>query len=384
MDLEVNDKPLKIVHVIPSLNLGGAEVFTVQLCGALKALDPSSAVSLISLYPKVENRLYQEAIENGTDVFFLNKRRGFDPIVIVQLFRLLSRLNPDIIHAHLSGLFYAAFSGMFIRVNKIYTVHYDPAVAISPFLRCLYKIVFNSMGFFPIALSAKQAHKIKSLYGCDSKVIFNGIRVKDMGGDVISRKKYYMDLFSLPEASQIVLSVGRLSPEKDQISLLKAFNLISREDCHLLILGGSRGVKQYEKNIKNLKISLPKNIRDRIHFLGERQDVPELMSISDVFILSSVNEGMPITILEAMAYKVPIVSTDVGNVSEILDEQNAVIVQSNNPEMLADGLRALLNNPQKKHNNANRAYNRFKDRFDIQKSAACYFKIYRSSMKYAE
>ena len=112
-----------LVHIVPSLNTGGAEVFTVSL---LKVIDRSKYnVSLISLYnPPSNNSLSTELQRHNIPHYFLNKRSGFDPAIIIPLGQLLAKLNANIIHSHMHTIKYIFFSMFGSRSPAwVHTVH---------------------------------------------------------------------------------------------------------------------------------------------------------------------------------------------------------------------------------------------------------------------
>jgi glycosyltransferase involved in cell wall biosynthesis len=136
--------------------------------------------------------------------------------------------------------------------------------------------------------------------------------------------------------------VGRLDPLKDQPSLLRAFRLVAAEhpDTHLVIAGDGplRG------DLERLAASL--EIRERVLLLGARADVADLLPHFEVFVMASISEGLPLSILEAMACARPVVATGVGDIpGTVQDGVSGVIVPPGRAEALAAALSGLLASP---------------------------------------
>ena len=136
----------------------------------------------------------------------------------------------------------------------------------------------------------------------------------------------------------VLIATGRLMPQKDPASLLRAFALLAAEapDARLWMVGA--GPMQDE--VTDLRAAL--GLEDRVVLTGERGDVAQLLAAADVFVLSSAWEGLPLGLLEAMAQGLPVVSTDVGDVAGVLPAAAGGLVPPGQPERLAEALRPLL------------------------------------------
>ena len=146
----------------------------------------------------------------------------------------------------------------------------------------------------------------------------------------------------LPAGSQVILAIGRLDAQKGYHDLLTAFALIAarHERAHLLIVGEGplRGALEARRADWGLQ--------NRIHLPGRQEDVPGLLAACDVFVLSSLWEGMPNVVLEAMAAGRPIVATRVEGVAELLsDRESALLVPHSEPALLGRALERLLDEP---------------------------------------
>ncbi len=159
-----------------------------------------------------------------------------------------------------------------------------------------------------------------------TKVIWNGIDTSRF-------------VYRGPAKAPVAISVARLSPEKDFPTLLKATAIVVRQvsDFKLMMIGNGAERAKLEAMAKSL------GIEPNVQFLGERSDVPELLAQAGFFVSSSKSEGISLTILEAMAVGLPVVTTRVGGNPEIvLEGQTGYLVPDQNPEALATAMLQML------------------------------------------
>jgi glycosyltransferase involved in cell wall biosynthesis len=173
----------------------------------------------------------------------------------------------------------------------------------------------------------------------------------------------------------LIGNVARLDKVKDQAGLLLAFKQLQEQngggDCRLIMVGdgSERAELQYRIN----QLGLTKSVR----LLGNRTDVPELLAACDVFVLSSIAEGMPITVLEAMAAGLPVVVTDVGGMASVVQAGvNGALVPARNPDALAQALAEYATDEtlRRRHGDAGRA--RALARFGLDKMVTAYTGLY--------
>lgn len=154
----------------------------------------------------------------------------------------------------------------------------------------------------------------------------------------------------LPTLSPVIISVGYVTPRKGFDILLQAFALVITEypAARLLIVGDySRTPPAYWNSLQ--EIIREHNLQKSVAFVGYRDDIPRLLAMSDIFVLSSRNEAMPVCVLEAMAAGKAIVATDVDAINEVLnDGRLGIIVPPEDPQALGSGIMALLRDEQQR------------------------------------
>ena len=167
-------------------------------------------------------------------------------------------------------------------------------------------------------------------------VVNNGIEInKYFVRDKEDFKKYY----KIPKGDKIILYVGRLSKEKGVDVLIKAFSFIKDLNIKLYIVGGGPQEKILLRQAERL------GLMDRIKFLGHmhHSEIPNLMNVADLFVLPSRSEGYPNVLLEALACGIPVLATDVGGITEIINNENlGIIVAADDPIQMAQGIYSAL------------------------------------------
>jgi len=170
-----------------------------------------------------------------------------------------------------------------------------------------------------------------------------------------------------------VLSVGRLSREKDHATLLEAMSLLpERLAAHLLIVGEGPERQRIEKKIASLGIT------ENVSLIGQQTSAEPYYGIADIAVLSSRSEGSPNALLEAMAAGVPVVATDVGGVPEIaVHGDTALLVQPGDPGELAESMGRLIREPQLASGLAVRAKQVVRERYAPEQRTKRLAEIYR-------
>jgi protein-tyrosine-phosphatase len=179
----------------------------------------------------------------------------------------------------------------------------------------------------------------------------------------------------LDDASLVIGAVGRLAPVKGHASFLEAAKLIVQEEprARFLIVGNGPLQRHLRAQAAQLGVS------EACLFLGDRADVYDLVSAMDVFVLPSLNEGIPMALLEAMALNRPVVATDVGGVPEVLEHRvTGLLVSPGDPRGLADACLNLLANPAWAGRLGQQARHAVESRFTLERSGRELVEAYRS------
>jgi glycosyltransferase involved in cell wall biosynthesis len=207
------------------------------------------------------------------------------------------------------------------RCRAVHTVHNVAAREVESAGRLVHRIGYK-LGVVPVAVADEVARSFESVYGFRPVTIPNGIDVQRFHRPECRRVWREANGFRHDET--LIVSVARLEPQKNPELLVRALP----DDCSLLLAGDG-----------SLRSALEG--RPRVHLLGIRSDLPELLSAGDVFALASDWEGHPIALMEAMAAGLPVVATSVGGVPEIVGDAG-VLVPAGDEQALRTALRSVV------------------------------------------
>jgi glycosyltransferase involved in cell wall biosynthesis len=260
--------------------------------------------------------------------------------ISIYWFHILSeikRINPDIVHVQsittgLPGL----FSRIFLKKPYVIWGQGSDVYLPDKFTKLISKtVLINALTV--IALSEDMKRKMNSI--CkreDIAILPNGIELDKF-------KNIYLQKQRNDKTKRTIIFVGTLRPVKGVGYLIKAMSIIHEKlpDTNLLIVGDGPDRDKIESLVREL------NLQDCVRFAGKvsNEEIPEYMSKADVFALPSLSEGFGIVNIEAMASGLPIVTTNVGGLPEIIiNGENGFLVEPKNPEALAEKILFILNN----------------------------------------
>ncbi len=352
---------INVLHVVLGLQVGGLEKFVLNL---IDNYPPGIKPFIVCLEKKGELAPQYHHL----DIIELNKESGISTKIIRQLVHLTKEFKIDIIHTHNpSPHFYGAISGFLSRRPVIHTKHGRnyPASQRKVWLNKISSYLTTKI----VAVSQNAADVCIDVEKIPSRmvsVILNG-----------ADTNLFCPAANDDENERMPVRIGivaRLSAEKDHQTLLGACKLLAchGDDFHLEIIGDGPLRSTLEKTVKTLGLD------KHVSFSGMRHDVPELLRQLDIFVLSSTTEGISLTLLEAMASKLPIVATDVGgNPEVVIDGETGYIVPPQNPAAMANKLLLLINDVNLRRQMGKKGRERVVAQFSIKETAQKYEDLYR-------
>jgi glycosyltransferase involved in cell wall biosynthesis len=322
---------LTIVQIVRSLELGGLERLAVDLAIAQKV--SGYEVSVYSVY-KHQPALLQDAERAGIRVVLFHKTTGFSPSTIRKIAIQLRRDRATIVHTHNELVHtYGAIAGRLAGVPCILnTIHGAKGAADRRLIRNYRMLLpWTNAVVCVSAETSSQFAPQRARYSDKFHVIRNGIPIARFAAQSARPGAHW------PRVR--IGTVGRLVDIKDQATLIRAFHKVSQAyplaELHFLGDGPLRG------NLQLLSSQL--GISHNVIFQGTSPNVPEFLGGLDVFALSSLSEGLPLAVLEAMAVGLPIVSTRVGGICEVAPEHEVgEYCSPADPEALAHALQSVL------------------------------------------
>lgn len=301
--------------------------------------------NVVHIFTSWRKGLASETSERG---FFIHRIRYYPIRVLgailfwMRMLFLLRKVNPDVIHAQGIVMGIPAFLGKRI-LNKPYSVWGQGSDVYSTwaFKTTFTRLVLRNANLV-IALTQDMRLRMQQICDVRAVIIPNGVRIESFSG--LSREKSRKNL-NILENEKIITFVGRLVPEKGVKYLIRAMTSINRNvpDARLLLIGDGLDRLYLEKLTQELKLT------NTITFVGmvSNEKVPSYLASSDLFVLPTLSEGLSIVILEAMACGLPVITTTVNGLPEIVkDGENGLLVAPKNSEQLAQKLLLLLNDDQ--------------------------------------
>lgn len=350
----------RVAIVLPYFAYGGAEVMVSRLASHLDQKNIEAEV--ICIFGEARNNDLEKAIQDhGVPIHFIGKGKGFSASAAARLFRELDRFAPDIVHTHLSACVYCAPWVISRNRKMLHTVHNMPAHELIRPKRVLMRMMYASGYAVPVAISREirtqtdQFYKLKK----EPELIYNPV---DVGRFAFTGKR--------EEEPFTVLNVGRLSVQKNQQLLVRAFSQVYEKNSNtrLLILGDGPLRKDLQDLIER------EGLKECVSLEGNVTNTEDYYAKANIFALSSVYEGLPLVVLEAMASSLPIVSTDVGGVKDLVSD-NGMLVQEGDCEQLARALIYLMEHPMRREIMGARSYEAVQ-KYDSAEIAKGYSELY--------
>ncbi len=331
-------EPIRVMQVTWGLVAGGAEMYAFTVAANLDARKYIPMLCALdiggALEPEIECK--------GIPYFVMNRRQGIDWKLMWRLYRLFKENKIGVVHTHhFNQLFYSVLGA---KLTGARIVHMEHSVEFLKRKRLAVALKFLSRFCDKvIAIGSDGARALKELAGIpDHKLEI--IRAGVDSANYAESKSEARIALGINQSEKIAVIVARLFPEKNHKLLLQAFReVIGRvENARLLIVG--EGVEEAAICDEIAKL----NLQERVTMMGVRRDVARILAASDVFVISSDREGLPIAVLEAMAAAKPVVATAVGDLPMVVkDGETGRIVPAKNPQQMADALVEIFNDEER-------------------------------------
>lgn len=345
---------MKVMMIVARLNIGGVALNVLQ---TVSALQKNESIEVILIHGRVsehEGDMYYLAENLGVrSVILPALERELSPIhdlkTIWQLYRLMRQHRPDIVHTHTAKAgFVGRWAAFLARIPvRVHTFHghvfhgyFGPLkTRLFLWMERLSALISSRI----ITLSEALRTELSEVYSIAPK---NKIEVIPLGLDLQSftrlEKGHFRQQWNLPADAPLVAVVGRLVPIKNHLLFLQAAKLVHdrRPDVRFLIVGDGELRQDIEQQIRAW------DFQKVITITGWIQDMTPVYSNVSLVTITSDNEGTPVSLIEAIAAGIPVVSTDVGGVRDLFKENFAAqLVPPNDPEKLAQAWLDTLANP---------------------------------------
>lgn len=330
---------MNITHVVENLNRGGLERMVLDLVKLQQRQGHECQV--VCLYET--GSLAHELDAVGIPVTACNKGRGIDLRALARARWAIDRHETDVLHTHNAVAHYqAVLASCGLDVLRIVnTRHGMGAGQRTGRKEWLYRRALTRTDLVVTVCEAARQNGIARgmLPPSMTRVVPNGIAVERFSPASSAMRRHVTQMLGLPQDTLMIGNVGRLNWTKDQAGLIKAFRQVHARHANaaLLLIGDGELRSTLEQCAEN------EDVRECVHFLGDRNDVRELLQGLQLFVLSSASEGYSMALLEACAVALPIVATDVGGNGEIIQSgRTGQLVPAGDADALAEAMLLLL------------------------------------------
>jgi glycosyltransferase involved in cell wall biosynthesis len=364
---------ITVLQLLHSLNVGGAEMLAARLARRLRDKFRFVFACLDELGP-----LGHDLQSDGFTVRLLGRKAGIDWNCPLRLAHLMRDEHVNVLHAHQYTPF---FYGMAARMRGarrpiLFTEHGRHQPDYPRRKRMLANRLFLSRRDRVVAVGHAVRRALIDNEGIPDRridVIYNGVDVAHFANLHEFRPELRQEL-GLSDDDFAIVQVARLDYLKDHLTAIRCMARVARENprVRLLLAGDGPERAQLEFEVNRL------NLSETVRFLGLRKDVDRLLHAADLFLLTSVSEGIPLTVIEAMAARLPVVATDVGGMSEIvLNDVTGLLAPAKDDASLADRVLQLSRTPDKRRQLGEAGFDRARKLFDEFRMCSEYSRLFR-------
>lgn len=358
---------MKILYVITGLGVGGAERVVTTI--ADRMIDAGHSVKIVYLVGNADVTPKSQDIE----LIKLNLKSFSSMFPAAKYLRnIILEYKPDVVHSHMfhSNILCRMVNSV-TPINKlICTVHNSNEGG------RLRMLAYRSTNFLSDtntnvseeatdSLVAKKAFKKSQITTVHNGINTEYFKFNQVERDSLRRK------FNIAKDTKVLMSIGSFTEQKDYPNLFKAIQKIpNRKNCKFFIVGGGPLKDELYSLVESMGLS------DSITFLGIRRDIPSLLSMADIFVLSSAWEGFGLVVAEAMSCERIVVATDCGGVSEVIGSEGFLVSPSNSSLLMQTICKALNLNDEESFSIGISARKRIIDNYSLSTSVDTYLKLY--------
>lgn len=354
----------RVVHVIPSLNVGGLERLVCDLIRFTNrdVFEPH-VLCLDELGPWAER-----AVDSSTPVERVAGAGRGRVSGVLRLARRIRQLNPAVVHTHnlrchIRGGIAAALGNVPVIVNTKHGPH-----AANGFLERVADRLACSASSNLVAVSRDCASISSAASLRKMSIVLNGADIE----------RFTARRADPARAGSRAVCIARLASAKDPDTLVRAARIVRAADPTFeLDLVGDGPLRS---SVEQLIMAL--DLRASVHVCGAIEDVRDRLQQAAVFVMSSISEGTPLAVIEAMAAGLPVVATPVGGVADlVVPGVTGLLVPPRSPEALATAILTLLRNPDARREMGTQGLRRAADLFDVRRTVAAYEQLYRAGLE---
>ena len=359
---------MRIIQLIDSVEAGGAERMAVSYANAL-----SSEIEFSGLIATRKEGVLKEQLHQKVNYLFLNKRNNFDIKAFQKFRKYIIKNKVQIIHAHSSSFFWATLIKLsYPKIKIIWHDHYGN----SEFLKHRKFAALKICSFFfssIIVVNSKLLEWGSKKLNC--KKIFNVSNFTTKNENEISLTK----LHGIDNKRIIILA--NLRPQKNHFLALKIAKIITKKyvdwSFHFV---GKDFEDSYSEEIK--KIIEIENLQKSVYLYGSREDISTILNQSTIALLTSSSEGLPVCILEYGLHKLPVITSNVGEISSVITSgENGFLCDNKEVDIFIKNIEKLILDVKLRHIMGKNNYEIIKKRFSKEAIINDFLSIYRDTVQ---
>ena len=353
--------------MIDNLGPGGAEKLTVQI---LERINKNLFdIRVCVLQERQGNPFETDIKKSGIKVDFLDISRLRNLFNLPKIIRYLHSIRPNIIHTQLQfSDILGIMAGKILGIPCVSTQHTMDESTENLLASIRKKATWFCLRYFcdlviTVSEETRKFHlKFGKLNPKKTITIYNGINIQDFLEIPFASREETRKALGIPLNTYLVTTVAVLREQKGIQYMIAAIPeiIVKIPNFSYMIVGNGVYRTKIEEIINEL------DVRSYIYLIGHREDVPQLLNASDVFVLPTLGDALPTVLFEAMASRIPIVSTSVGGVPEIIsNNKNGILVAPKNSHALSNEIVRLHENPLLSKNLCTEGYGTVQRKFNI-------------------
>lgn len=359
---------MKILQIDYTLGAGGAERFVVDLCNGLSKENEVTMCTVID-DSNTKFTFHKQFLSNKVRYINLGCKSGLSLKAVNRIIKVIKDVKPDVVHGHQVSPLLIFPSLLFPDIRFIATLHNIAEKCLSfPLEKYINKYLFRHKRIIPVTISDICYDSFVKLYHLKSAYKVDNGRTFPRSTPLVDNVKEEINNYKNNIDDLVFIHVARFCPQKNQNVLINVFNNLKYKHLILLVLG---------EKFDSVGSYLKKKANPNIHFLGAKNNVVDYLLNSDFFCLTSLWEGLPISLLEAMACKVIPICTPVGGIPNVIEDKKTGYLSPDCTEKSYEKtIIEALNNYHEI--DKNKILQEYTNRFSMEKCISEYIKIYYS------
>lgn len=333
---------MKIIQMIYSLQSGGAEKFVVDLSNRLSELGHEVEVCMLRDDTEDKAVFNRQFLSPSVKVHSLKMARGFSFAKCRLVERYLKDRMPDVVHCHLNVIPYVyRFALQYRNIVFVHTLHNIASKTGGGNMQYYLNRFFYKHNFiYPVCISRLCQESYMSYYRLNNAPFIDNGRAFVCPSECFDKVRQEVSIYKKHTEDLVFVHIARCDEQKNQQLLVDAFNKLDKEGLNFVLLVIGNG---YDSGLGK---QLQSSACERIHFLGEKNNVNDYLMCSDAFCLTSHYEGLPITLLEALSCGVTPICTAVGGIPDVIkDGEYGYLSADQSVEAYCDAIRRFVATP---------------------------------------